>query len=117
MTDQLPTERGSPRERFAEIRLANLEDIDLEYANLVHATIEPLALQIVFSRLVQPVATTQAEREQWEAATTVDATVVARILMPPSVVEQTIALLQQQMERHRQQFAATPQGSTEGEGV
>lgn len=84
----------SGQRREVQTRLANIDEVSPQYANLVHVNTDRLMFQVVFSRFLQPVVSTEADRERLQAADTLDAEVVARLLLSPEVVDQTIQLLQ-----------------------
>lgn len=83
-----------PTQREVQTRLANFETVVPQYANLVHVNTDQLTIQIVFSRFLQPVVTTEEDRERWRTAGALEAEVVARVLLPPEVVDQAVQLLQ-----------------------
>ncbi len=85
---------GSSQRREVHTRLANMDGVAPQYANVVHVNTDQLMFQVVFSRFLQPVVTTDEDRERLRTTNTVDAEVVARLLLAPEVVDQTIQLLQ-----------------------
>ena len=117
MVGDQPGGEGDPGVTNVEIRLANLDEVKPDYVNLVHVTIEPISFQLVFSRVMQPVVTTQEDRDRWQSAKTVDATVVARLIMDPVVAEQTIGVLRLQLEAFQRQFGAPTNAEQGGDGA
>lgn len=104
MADVLETGEQDPRgeggRRAVQTRLANVAEVPAEYANTVHVNADRHLIQVVFSRFLQPMITTDEERDYYLGAETVDATVVARLLLPPEVVDQTVQLLQAFLDRN-----------------
>lgn len=86
-------ETGGRRAVKTEVRLANLDDVPVEFANLFHVNFDPLVFQLVVSRAIQPMLTTEVERQRWSQAEAFDAEVLGRYILPPEVVEELIRLL------------------------
>lgn len=90
----------SGQRRQVQPRLVNIDDVTPQYANLVHVNTDELMFQVVFSRFLQPVVTTEEDRERLRTTDTLEAEVVARLLLPPEVVDQTIQLLHAFLTRY-----------------
>ena len=85
------------------IRLSGLDDRDARYVNLLNVNFDRASFQIVFSQFLQPVVTSPHDARQLAAQGYVPAKVVARLIFTPLMMEETINLLQAQLDRFHQQ--------------
>jgi hypothetical protein len=99
--------------RALEIQLANIDRVPVAYANIAHVGGDALDLHLMFSRVVQPVITTQADRDRWSEATAIDAEVVARVLLPHRVAREVARLIVDTIAQIDERSAT--RGDAEGE--
>ncbi len=92
--------KSNPESQTLEVDL-NLKGLDacpLFYANVLHLNHDANAFQLIFSQVLPPVITDDADRVR-VTATGIDANVLARVVLPPRVAMQLSELLSDQLER------------------
>lgn len=85
--------------RSIKIELVGLDDVVPAFANLVHANNDSQSFQLIFSQLMPPLLFSPGDRQELFAQGAIPARVVARIVLTPQVLEQTIDVLRTQFER------------------
>lgn len=94
------------------IRMAGLEELTPLYANMVSTNFDQHAFQVIFAQLLPPIVLGPEDAEEIVQRGFVEAKAVAQLVLPPSMVEQTIENLTTQLERFRQQVTETNQGES-----
>lgn len=95
------------------VRLVGLDDLPAQYVNLISINFDQYAFQLVFAQAMQPVVTAPSDVEEMQSRGYVPATVMARLVLTPVMMEQTIDLLMGQLDRYRQQAAGRTPGNTQ----
>lgn len=98
------------------IRLTDLDNVEAAYANLVQLNFDQAAFQVVFAQFLPPMVTGPDEARRLADRGYVPAKVVARMVFTPLMVEQTIELLQRQLDRYRTELAQEATGTLEVAG-
>ncbi len=102
-------------EQPLQIRLTNLSDHEAKYVNVLHVNADRASFQVTFSQFLQPIVTTTHDRRELSEQGFVPARVIARLVFTPMMMEETISLLQQQLDQFRQNQSQSTKGATQGE--
>lgn len=95
------------------VRLAGINDLPAQYVNLISINFDQAAFQVVFAQAMQPVVTVPADVEEVQSRGYVPATVMARLVLTPMMMEQTIEILRSQLDRYQQQTVDVTSGSAQ----
>lgn len=104
-------QQGRPPNPSITIDLQGLDQIDLEYVNVIQMNQDPYAFQIAFARYVQPLTMRVEDTEAFRAKvlqTGIPAQAVCCLLVAPSVLRDMVDVLQQQLTLYEQQFGPIP---------
>ncbi len=91
------------------LRIVGFDDVPLVFANDIQVSIDAMTLHLVFTQFLPPPVNTPSDMQRITEQGFVPVNVVARVVVPPALVEQMIVLLGQQLEAQRgqaDQFAA-----------
>lgn len=109
--DQESTEE--PEESVITVRLSGLEDIAPQYVNLVHANNDREIFQVIFSQVTPPIIMGPEDSAELVRRGTIPGKVIARVILTPTVLEQTIDVLQTQFRRYREAQERSETSATE----
>jgi hypothetical protein len=84
------------------VRLVEFDETPVHFVTAVHVTDEWAVFQLVFSQFMQPVVLGSVDVEAIARRGYVPARGVARLALTPALVEETIAVLRAQLERHNE---------------
>jgi hypothetical protein len=85
------------------LRIVGFEQVSPVYANEVHVSADPMALQLVFTQLLPPPVATLSDQQRIAEQGFLPVEVVARVVLAPPAVERLIDLLQDRLEYQRDQ--------------
>jgi len=88
------------------VRITGLEDLQPAYSNLVHVNFDSAAFQVVFSQLLQPVITSSNDAKELADRGYIGAQAVARLILTPQMLEETISILERQLNNFRERDQA-----------
>lgn len=101
------------------IRLADLDDHEARYVNLLNVNYDRASFQVIFSQFLQPVVTSSDDARRLAGQGFVPAKPIARLLLTPLMMEETIALFELQLRRFREEhemgLPPTPEPGAPGE--
>lgn len=89
-------------ERPLPIRLMD-DAIEGHFSNLLHVNFDRTVFQVTFSQILFPTITAPDEARALNTQGYVPAKVLARLIFTPKMVEETIQLLQKQLDSFRSQ--------------
>ena len=104
MDDKAPAD-STEGIRSISIEIVGLDDVSPQFANLVHVNNDSQSFQLIFSQVMPPILFGPDDRRELFERGTVPAKVVARIVLTPKVMEQTIDVLRTQFERYQETLA------------
>lgn len=85
------------------LRIVGFERTSPVYANEVHVSADPMALQLVFTQLLPPPIATVSDQQRIAEQGFLPVEVVARVVLAPAAVERLIDLLQDRLGYQREQ--------------
>ena len=100
----------SASEQQLPIRLTNLDDYEARYVNLIHVNSDRASFQLTFSQFLQPVLATPDDAERLVSQGYVPAKVIARLLFTPLMMEETISLMQHELDQYYAEQRQTAEG-------
>ncbi len=103
--------------RSISVQLDGLDQVAPQFANLIHANNDRQVFQIVFSQLMPPLVLGPEDSEAFLQRGSISATVVARVVLTPLVLEQFIDVLRTQLARYQESqedAASRPPASADG---
>ena len=115
-SEQAPTELPEGV-RTITVDILGLEEVIPQFANIVHVNNDREVFQIVFSQLMPPMVLGPEDREELTKRGTVQAKVVARVIVTPLILEQMIDVLRTQFgvyQKLQEQLSAATAGPTDG---
>ena len=91
------------------IRIGGITELPASYANLVHVNFDNDVLHVLFSQLTQPVITSPQDAQDLEATGYVEARCVARLILTPKMIEETLRILDASLSQfhERKELVAT----------
>jgi hypothetical protein len=92
---------AEPEQGVVTIRLSGLEDVVPQFANVVHANNDREIFQLIFSQVTPPILLSAEDAEELARRGTISGRIIARIILTPTILEQTIDVLQTQLRRYR----------------
>ena len=103
LVSDLGPEEEIPLGSSIPIRVIYDEGIPAQYANLLTVNFDRAAFQVIFSQAMQPVVLSDGDARRIVDAGYFRANLIARLIFTPLMVEQTINILQSQLDQFRQQ--------------
>ena len=103
MDDNEPTEQGPQSGVQVTARVVGLDELTPQYVNILHVNNDPMAFQVVFSQYIPPLAFEPEEIKRITEQGFVEARPVARLIMTPMMVQQTIEVLTKQLAIYQDQ--------------
>lgn len=107
MTDHLsarPEEVDIQFDKPLLVRLIDAESLQAEYTNFIHVNFDRAAFQVIFSQFFQPLITAPDDATQLAERGYVPARPLARLVLSPLMMQQTIDILQRQLNAYLEQF-------------
>jgi len=99
--DEIAQAEQGEIDRLVPIRLVGVDAIEAKYANVVHVNFDRAAFQIILSQFLQPVILSPEDARDLAQKGFAPATVVGKFVFTPLMMEQTINLLQRQLDAYR----------------
>jgi hypothetical protein len=94
------------------VRITGIEDLTVTYSNLMTSNFDQQAFQVVFAQLLPPIVMSPEDEQELLQRGFVEAKAVAQLVLTPTMMEQTIQVLTNQLERFKQQVANASQGQS-----
>ncbi len=93
------------------VRIAGVDDIPAHYVNLISSNFDQAAFQVVFAQLMPPIVMRPEDAEELTRRGFVEARALARVVLTPVMLEQTIQNLTAQLENFKRQLTEENNGS------
>lgn len=93
------------------VRLVGLEALPAQFVNMISTNFDQNAFQVVFAQAMQPLVTGPLDAEEIQERGYVPATVLARLVLTPLMMEQTVEILKAQLDRYRQAVGVTSESA------
>lgn len=100
--------------RLLPVQLQNLDCVEGRYVNLVNVNHDRASFQVIFSQFMQPVILSPLDAERLAEQNFVTANVVARLVFTPLMMEETIKLLQFELDNYHQDLQAASGSDADG---
>lgn len=100
--------------RLLPIQLQNLDNVEGRYVNLVNVNHDRASFQVIFSQFMQPVILSPLDAERLAEQNFVPANVVAKLVFTPLMMEETIKLLQYELDNYHQDIQAASGSDSDG---
>ncbi len=97
------TQTDETQDSGIPLRIVGFDQVSPVYANEVHVSADPMALQLVFTQLLPPPVATLSDQQRIAEQGFLPVEVVARVVLAPAAVERMIDLLQDRLEYQRDQ--------------
>lgn len=97
------TQTDETQDSGIPLRIVGFDQVSPVYANEVHVSADPMALQLIFTQLLPPPVATLSDQQRIAEQGFLPVEVVARVVLAPAAVERMIDLLQDRLEYQRDQ--------------